>query len=143
MPLRDYPSSDPFENQDVIPYLTTEELRELSNLKELTRSNIATMRYFEERGSTIFKAAKSRQGGGVDASPIITKLKITILQLFEICNQSIACSYVCPSATNLTGQMEGRLHACIDTLSQIIDEIKPKRVDPLPLPPDQAGPVND
>ena len=60
MPLRDYPSNDPFANQDVIPYLTTEELRELSNLKELTRSNIATLRYFEEREGAIFKAARAR-----------------------------------------------------------------------------------
>jgi hypothetical protein len=63
MSLRDYPSNDPFENQDIIPYLTTEELRELSNLKELTRSNIATMRYFEEREGAIFSAARARQGG--------------------------------------------------------------------------------
>jgi hypothetical protein len=60
MPLRDYPSSDPFQNQDVIPFLTTEELRELSNLKELTRSNIATLRYFEEREGAIFKAGRDR-----------------------------------------------------------------------------------
>jgi hypothetical protein len=60
MPLRDYPNNDPFENQDAIPYLTTEELRELSNLKELTRSNIATLRYFEEREGVIFKAARAR-----------------------------------------------------------------------------------
>jgi len=68
MSLRDYPDSDPFQNQDVIPYLTTEELRELSNLKELTRSNIATLRYFEEREGTIFKAARTRmpEGGPVN-----------------------------------------------------------------------------
>jgi hypothetical protein len=60
MPLRDYPSSDPFENQDVIPYLNVEELRELSNLKELRVSHIATLRYFEERESSIFSAARAR-----------------------------------------------------------------------------------
>jgi len=60
MSLRDYPGSDPFQNQDVIPYLTTEELRELSNLKELRVSNIATLRYFEEREGAIFKAARAR-----------------------------------------------------------------------------------
>lgn len=60
MSLRDYPSNDPFKNQDVIPYLTTEELRELSNLKELKRSNIATLRYFEEREGTIFTMARAR-----------------------------------------------------------------------------------
>jgi hypothetical protein len=60
MPLRDYPNNDPFKNQDVIPYLNTEELRELSNLKELTRSNISTLRYFEEREGTIFKEARTR-----------------------------------------------------------------------------------
>jgi hypothetical protein len=68
MSLRDYPSNDPFENQDVIPYLNTEELRELSNLKELTRSNIATLRYFEERERAIFKAVRDRvpKGGAVN-----------------------------------------------------------------------------
>jgi len=60
MPLRDYPSNDPFDNQDVIPYLTTEDLRELSNLKELRISNAATLRYFEEREVAIFKAARAR-----------------------------------------------------------------------------------
>jgi len=60
MSLRDYPGSDPFENQDVIPFLTMEELRELSNLKELRVSNIATLRYFEEREGVIFKQARTR-----------------------------------------------------------------------------------
>jgi len=60
MPLRDYPSSDPFENQDVIPYLTVEELRELSNLKELRRSTTAALTYFEEREGAVFKAARAR-----------------------------------------------------------------------------------
>jgi hypothetical protein len=60
MSLRDFPSNDPFENQNLIPYLTTEELRELSGLKELKRSNIATLRYFEEREGAIFKAVRSR-----------------------------------------------------------------------------------
>jgi len=64
MPLRDYPGSDPFENQDVIPYLTTEELRELSNLKELTRSTIGTLKYFEEREGAIFSAARARTSEG-------------------------------------------------------------------------------
>ncbi len=60
MSLRDYPNNDPFKNQDVIPYLTTEELRELSNLKELKRSNIATLNYFEEREGAIFSTARTR-----------------------------------------------------------------------------------
>jgi hypothetical protein len=60
MPLHDYPGSDPFENQDVINLLTVDELRELSNLKELRVSNIATLRYFEEREGAIFKAARAR-----------------------------------------------------------------------------------
>ena len=60
MPVRNYPSSDPFANQDVIPFLTTDELRELSNLKELRVSNAATLRYFEEREGAIFKAARAR-----------------------------------------------------------------------------------
>lgn len=51
--MRDFPSNNPLENQDVIPYLTTEELRELSSLKELRRSNIATLRYFEEREGVV------------------------------------------------------------------------------------------
>jgi len=63
MPLRDYPSSDPLQNQDIINLLTTEELRELSNLKELRISNIAARRYFEEREGAIFSAARARQGG--------------------------------------------------------------------------------
>lgn len=62
MSLRDFPSSDPFENQDIIHLLTTEELRELSGLKELKRSNIATLRYFEEREGAIFRAVRARQG---------------------------------------------------------------------------------
>lgn len=60
MPLRDCPSNDPFENQDVIPFLTTEELRELSNLKELRRSTSAALTYFEEREGAIFKSARAR-----------------------------------------------------------------------------------
>jgi hypothetical protein len=60
MSLRDYPSNDPFENQDIINFLTTEELRELSNLKELKQSNIATLKYFEEREGTIFKVVRAR-----------------------------------------------------------------------------------
>lgn len=64
MSLRDYPD-DRFQNQDVIPFLTTEELRELSNLKELKLSGIAALRYFEEREGVIFKAARARvpEGG--------------------------------------------------------------------------------
>ncbi len=60
MSLRDYPGSDPFENQDIIHLLTVEELRELSNLKELRRSTLAIMNYWEEREGVIFKEARAR-----------------------------------------------------------------------------------
>lgn len=65
MPLRDYPNNDPFENQDVIPFLTTEELRTLSNLKEMRRSLAAIINHFEQEEGNIFKAARSRvpEGG--------------------------------------------------------------------------------
>jgi len=69
MPLRDYPSSDPFENKDIIKILTVEELREISNLTELTRSTIATLKYFEERAGALFAAARARvpaEGGPVN-----------------------------------------------------------------------------
>ncbi len=60
MPLRDFPSSDPFENQYIIQFLTTEELRELSNLKELRRSTTAALTYFEEREGAIFSTVRAR-----------------------------------------------------------------------------------
>lgn len=131
-----------FLNQDLIPAMSLAELKEVSDIKEIKRSLYATISYLENRERAIFSTVRARQGGG-DTSPIVTKLKITIVQLFEICNQSITISYTCPATMNLTGQMESRLHSCIDTLSQIIDEIKPERVDPLPLPPNQAGLADD
>ena len=62
----DYP--DAFENQDIIHLLTVDELRELSNLKELRRSTSAILHYFEERESSIFSAARIRtsEGGPVN-----------------------------------------------------------------------------
>jgi hypothetical protein len=58
MSLRDYP--DAFENQDIINLLSTEELRELSNLKEMRRSLTAVIGYMQERESGIFKAVRAR-----------------------------------------------------------------------------------
>ena len=52
--------SDAFENQDLIPHLNVNELRELSNLKEMRRSLLATICYFEERESSIFTEARIR-----------------------------------------------------------------------------------
>jgi hypothetical protein len=52
--------SDAFENQDIIHLLTVDELRELSNLKELRRSVTATLNYFNEREGSIFAAARNR-----------------------------------------------------------------------------------
>jgi len=68
MSLRDYPNNYPFKNQDVIPYLTTVELRELSNLKELKRSTTAALIYFEEREGAIFSTARTRitDAGGAE-----------------------------------------------------------------------------
>lgn len=63
MPVRDYPSSDPFENQDIIHLLTTEELRDLSNFKEMRRSLGLIIRHFEEKEGAIFQAARAKQGG--------------------------------------------------------------------------------
>ena len=59
----DYP--DAFANQDIIHLLTVDELRELSNLKELRRSTSAILHYFEEREGAIFSAARARvpEGG--------------------------------------------------------------------------------
>ena len=54
----DYP--DAFANQDIIHLLTVDELRELSNLKELRRSTSAILHYFEEREGAIFAAARTR-----------------------------------------------------------------------------------
>jgi hypothetical protein len=58
MSLRDYP--DAFENQDIINLLSTEELRELSNLKEMRRSLTAVIDYMQEREGGIFKAVRAR-----------------------------------------------------------------------------------
>jgi hypothetical protein len=55
----DHPN-DAFENQDLIPHLNVNELRELSNLKEMRRSLLATICYFEERESSIFTEVRIR-----------------------------------------------------------------------------------
>lgn len=68
MSVRDYPSSDPFENQDIIHLLTVDELRELSNLKELRRSTSAILHYFEEREGAIFSAARTRTSKGGESN---------------------------------------------------------------------------
>jgi hypothetical protein len=68
MPTLDHPN-DAFHNQDIVHLLTVDELRELSNLKELRRSTTATLSYFQEREKYIFSQARTRQpvneaGGG-------------------------------------------------------------------------------
>jgi len=60
----DHPN-DVFENQDLIPHLNVNELRELSNLKEMRRSLAAVIDYFEERQSVIFAEARIRIAQGV------------------------------------------------------------------------------
>jgi hypothetical protein len=55
-----YNPNDAFANQDILHFLTVEELRELSNLKELMRSVRAVLNYFQERESGVFKTARTR-----------------------------------------------------------------------------------
>lgn len=52
--------NDAFANQDILHLLTVNELRELSNLKELMRSVRAVLNYFQERESEVFKTARTR-----------------------------------------------------------------------------------
>lgn len=59
MSLRDFPN-DAFENQDIIKFLTTKELQDLSNFKEMRRSLALIIRHFEEKESTIFQAVRAR-----------------------------------------------------------------------------------
>lgn len=58
----DYP--DVFVNQDILDSLTIEELRELSNLKELRKSTTAALTYFEEREGAVLSAARARTSEG-------------------------------------------------------------------------------
>ncbi len=55
-----------FQNQDLIPAMTTHELKEISDIKEIKRSLNATIRYLENRESSIFAVVRDRlpkQGG--------------------------------------------------------------------------------
>ena len=55
-----------FQNQDLIPIMTTLELKEVSDIKEIKRSLNATIRYLENRESSIFAVVRDRlpkQGG--------------------------------------------------------------------------------
>jgi hypothetical protein len=55
-----------FQNQDLIPAMTTLELKEISDIKEIKRSLNATIRYLENRESSIFAVVRDRlpkQGG--------------------------------------------------------------------------------
>jgi hypothetical protein len=49
-----------FQNQDIIKFLTTEELRILSNLKEMRRSLAAIINHFEQEEGAIFVAVRAR-----------------------------------------------------------------------------------
>jgi hypothetical protein len=65
----------------------------------------------------------------IDPTIIATKLRITIVQLFEVCNQVLSLGYSYPAALPLAQQMENRLHSCIDNLGEIVKELEPKKVD--------------
>ena len=49
-----------FQNQDLIPAMTTLELKEVSDIKEIKRSLNATIRYLENRESSIFAVVRAR-----------------------------------------------------------------------------------
>jgi len=55
-----------FQNQDLIPTISTIELKEVSDIREIKRSLNATIEYLENRESAIFSAARTRQGGPVN-----------------------------------------------------------------------------
>ena len=52
-----------FQNQDLIPAMSTGELKEISDIKEIKRSLNATIVFLENRERAIFQAARARQGG--------------------------------------------------------------------------------
>lgn len=49
-----------FQNQDLIPVMTTLELKEISDIREIKRSLAATINYLENRESTFFTAVRTR-----------------------------------------------------------------------------------
>ncbi len=49
-----------FHNQDLIPIMTTFELKEVSDIMEIKRSLTATIEYLENRESTIFTSVRAR-----------------------------------------------------------------------------------
>ena len=49
-----------FRNQDLIPAMTTLELKEISDIREIKRSLTATIEYLESRESNIFQAVRAR-----------------------------------------------------------------------------------
>jgi hypothetical protein len=49
-----------FQNQDLIPIMTTLELKEISDIKEIKRSLNATINYLESRESSIFAVVRAR-----------------------------------------------------------------------------------
>ena len=67
MPLRDYPN-DALGNEDVVEFLSSEELKELHRLNEMRRSLAAVGDYLNGQESIIFSTARSRvpEGGPVN-----------------------------------------------------------------------------
>ena len=55
--MEEYPA---FQNQDLIPIMSTIELKEISDIKEIKRSLCATISYLESRESSIFAAVRAR-----------------------------------------------------------------------------------
>ena len=65
----------------------------------------------------------------IESSLIVTRLRVTIEQLFQVSNQAAYIGLIHHSATPLTGCMVSRLHSALDDLGQIIGEIEPKVID--------------
>lgn len=49
-----------FQNQDLIPAMSTIELKEISDIEEIKRSLNATIGYLENRESSIFAVVRAR-----------------------------------------------------------------------------------
>ena len=67
MPLRDFPN-DALGNEDVIDFLSSEELKELHKLNEMRRSLAAVGDYLNDQESIIFKTARGRAPEGGEAN---------------------------------------------------------------------------
>jgi len=67
MPLRDFPN-DALRSEDVIEFLSSEELKDLHRLNEMRRSLAAVGDYLNGQESIIFSAARARvpEGGPVN-----------------------------------------------------------------------------